>query len=521
MPKNLRHVLVVSGGTLGSRVAGLGRDILIFGFLGAGLHNSAFLMAFTLPNLFRRLLGEGALTSAFIPVASDEADAGGKTRAFAFLNRVLTRLFLFLLGLTILGVGLAWSLRFWPGLPERWYMVADLSIFLLPYVILICLAAIAGAGLNLFERFATPAFSPILLNMAMIVALLGGALFFTRAPGALTLWLCAGVLAGGLLQLAFPIWDLRRQGWRPRWDTRTDPALDRLMGLLIPGLAGAAVIQVNLLVVRLLAYAVDESGVALLYLASRLIEFPLGVFSLAVITVAFPGMARMVSAGDADGFGRSFREGLRLLLAISLPAAVGLMILATPVIDTLFRYGAFRSEDVAAAAPLLILYAAGLPFYSMATFLVRGLHAQKDMKSPLKVAVAVLFLNLALSLLLIRPLGIAGLALANVLASVFQTLVLFRALRGHAQALHLRRLLPDLWRMVGGCLLLGIFCLAGLWFLGRLDISDRSASILGLALLIPGGASLYFVFLYLTGFRELSRLTALWKRPLPPAGTNR
>lgn len=520
MPKNLRHVAVVASTTMGSRILGLVRDILIFSFLGASLFNSAFLVAFTIPNLFRRLLGEGALTSAFIPVLADEMEAGGVNRGFEFLNRVLSRLFLALLLITGLGVGLSWGIRFLQNLPPRWYLVGELNLILLPYMIFICLAAILGACLNVRQRFAIPALSPVLLNLSMIFFLGVLAYLFTDTAAEATVFLSVGVLVGGLLQLLFPAWALIREGWRPGWDRSSDTAVNQLWVLLMPGLAGAAVLQVNILVGRVLAFSLEESAVALLYLASRLIELPLGVFSVAVVTVAFPQMARLASAGDREGYGEAFREGFRLILAISIPAAVGLIVLAFPILDSLFRYGTFTVDDVRATVPLLVIYAVGLPFYSLATYLVRGLHSRKDMKTPLRIAVVALFLNLGLSLLFMFPLGAAGLALANVLATLVQTLLLLKTMQGSYPEIQLLQIGRSLVTILLGSLVMGALCWGGYQGLQPLGLSLRQESVLSLLLLIPLGSGAYFFLLYLLQFEDLGEWTRLLAKPLSKSKRN-
>jgi len=329
-----------------------------------------------------------------------------------------------------------------------------------------------------------------------------------------------GVLVGGFLQLLFPVWALMREGWRPRWDRSSDNAVSQLWVLLMPGLAGAAVLQVNILVGRVLAFSLEESAVALLYLASRLIELPLGVFSLAVVTVAFPQMARLASAGDREGYGEAFREGFRLILAISIPAAVGLIVLAYPILDSLFRYGAFTVDDVRATVPLLAIYALGLPFYSLATYLVRGLHSRKDMKTPLRIAVVVLFLNLGLSLIFMFPLGAAGLALANVVATLVQTLLLLRAMQRNFPEIELLQMGRSLASIFLGSLVMGALCWGGFQGLHLLDLTLRWESVLSLVLLIPLGCGLYFFLLYLLKFEDLAGLTQLLAKLLRKGSGN-
>ncbi|MFT6235146.1 MAG: putative peptidoglycan lipid II flippase, partial [Lentimonas sp.] len=333
MFKNLKNIVVVSLSTIGSRVLGLVRDILIFAALGASAWNDAFILAFTVPNLFRRLLGEGALTSAMVPIFSDVLHRAGRSEAFAFFNQVLLRLLIILSAIVVSGMVLFGSLARSGMLSDRWALGAELAVVLLPYMIFICLAAIVSAGLNLLGRFAIAASTPIVLNLAMITAL-GAGIWLSQDQAQMVYWLCAGVLFGGLLQLLMPAWDLARQGWRPRMESRGPTAeMSELWRLFLPGLMGAAILQVNILVSRLLAYSLDESAVSVLYLASRLMELPLGIFTVAVATVFFPLLARAVSDKDDHAFAGALNQGMRLVVGISLPAGIGLVVLGGPILE--------------------------------------------------------------------------------------------------------------------------------------------------------------------------------------------
>jgi putative peptidoglycan lipid II flippase len=269
-----------------------------------------------------------------------------------------------------------------------------------------------------------------------------------------------------------------------------------------------------------LAYTLDESAVSLLYLASRLIELPLGVFAVAVTTVIFPSMARFVSSGDEDGFTASFNEGLRLILAISVPAGAGLIVLNYPILDSLFRYGAFMEADVMATRPLVWIYATGLPFYAMATFLVRGLHSRKDMKSPLRIAVLVLFLNLILSLLLMRIYGAAGLALANVVATAIQASLLFLALSRNTIRVSFRSVSPALGKIAIATLGLVVVCGAGKWAVGFFGGVGKAYSILQLLVFIPVGAAVYTAILSFLRYEELEILRRAFLQRMRPKGRN-
>lgn len=505
MAGNFRSVFSVSSATLLSRILGLFRDILIFAALGASLWNSAFLLAFLIPNLFRRLLGEGALTSALIPLLADSREKRGDRAAFAFLNQVLLRLSVLLCALVVLGIIFSGGLLL---LGEqrigRWYFALQLTQFLLPYMVLVCLSAAFAATLNVWRRYTLPSLSPVWLNLAMIASLIPF-LFGERDPLRLVIYLSIGVLIGGLFQCLVPAWDTARIGWRPGIKDRTNHHLQRFGVLLLPSLAGAAILQVNLLISRLLAFAVSPEGVSLIYLASRLIELPLGIFAIAVSTVFFPLMAAAASAGDQQRFSDAYREGVLLTLALTLPAAVGLSILGLPIVSLLFNWGAFDSGDVAAVYPLLVLYALGIPFYSLAGFLTRNFHSRQDMKTPLRAAGYTLLVNLGLSMVLILFFGLVGLVLANVFASIYQTLWLLDKELKRDNRISLKGFFPALSKVLIALVPLTILTLPGYFFSSDLVALPKFYLGLLLTLQISLSAGVYLGTLSLLGFPGLGR----------------
>ena len=514
MFKNLKNIVVVSLSTVGSRVLGLVRDILIFAALGASAWNDAFILAFTLPNLFRRLLGEGALTSAMVPIFSDVLHRAGRSEAFAFFNQVLLRLLLILSALVVGGMVLFGSLARSGMLSDRWALGAELAVVLLPYMIFICLAAIVSAGLNLLGRFAIAASTPILLNLAMITALAAG-IWLSQDQAQMVYWLCAGVLFGGLLQLLMPAWDLARQGWRPRIESRGSTEMSELWRLFLPGLMGAAILQVNILVSRLLAYSLDESAVSVLYLASRLMELPLGIFTVAVATVFFPLLARAVSDKDDHAFAGALNQGMRLVVGISLPAGIGLVVLGGPILELLFRWGAFNTQNVAQTIPLIAIYGLGLPFYSAATFATRGLHACKDMKTPVRVAGLCLLVNLICGVVLMQFYGAGGLAAGNVLAAVVQSACLWRALSKRRSEVGFSQLRGAFAKVLCAGLAMGLFCVLGHALVLSFDLADKLNAAVIVGILVPSGAALYFGLLYLLKFEELDALARMLRRFIP------
>jgi len=506
---DLRQIALVSGSTVGSRVLGLVRDALIFAVLGASVWSSAFLLAFTLPNLFRRLFGEGALTSALVPVLSRLREEGGPEAAFRCFNRLARILFAALAAIVAAGAAILLALADGGALGERWALAARLGAILLPYMICVCLAAAVAAALNVLERFGAAARAPIWLNLAMIVSL-AAAWVFAEGEAGRVLWLCGGVLAGGGLQLLGPASDLRREGWRPSEKARPDDGapMAELGRLFLPGIFGAAILQLNILVSRLFAYALDETAVSYLYGASRLMELPLGVFAVSVTTVTFPALARAFAGRYDAALAEEFRRGCRRIAAIVFPAAAGLAVLGLPVVEVVFGRGAFGAEDARRMAPLVAIYGLGLPFYAAATFFTRALHANRAMRAPVRAAAVCLLANAALSWSLMGLLGAVGLALANVLAAALQAVLLGRALRSD-RALGWARLAAPLGRMAGAAGAMALACAAGAEAVGAALGFAGAGAWIAVGALVPGGALLYFALLRWMGADEPRELLAL------------
>jgi putative peptidoglycan lipid II flippase len=518
MAKHLQNIFVVSVSTLGSRVLGLVRDSLSVAIFGASELNSAFVFAWQLPNLFRRLLGEGALTSAFIPVLSEAHNEGGRLEAFKFLNQVLSRLVVVLAVLVMAGIGSLVAAHRIPHLEERWYDAFQFGWVLMPYLLLVCVAAALLAALNMLGHFAVSAMSQVWLNLAMIGSLV--AAHFSSAPDMVKMyWQCAGVLLGGGLQVVFPSAQLWRAGWRPRWDWSSSARLSEMMRLFVPGLFGASITQINILVSGCFAMALNDSARIELYTAARLMELPLGMFTIAVATVLFPKIAMMAAEGDREGMGRAYAQGLRLIFAITVPAALGLVLLREPVVRVLFEHGKFDAQAVRETTPLVALGALGIPFFSLATLATRGFHALKDTRTPVRVATWTFIVNLGLTVALMSPLGTPGLATANLCASVFQSFALQRLLLHRKTPLArpaVRRALKAIGLAGAG---MALFTAAGWWGL-RTGFGDSKWMDLGaVAGLIPVSVLVYLGLLRAANFEEWPQLRELVMhalRPRPP-----
>ncbi len=514
MMKSLQRIGIVSAATVLSRLLGLLRDILMFAVFGASALNSAFLFAFTLPNLFRRLLGEGALMAATVPVLSAELEERGRGGVFSLLSKII----IWLIGISAVlvtvfmaGFGLVPLIG---GLAPRWYVSADLAMWVFPYLGFVCVAALLGAALNVLNRFAVPALSAVWLNLGMITCLAAGVWLFAETPEARMRFLCAGVLAGGAIQVLVPLAALVREGWRPRLDWQPSPQLREVGTLMLPGLAGTAIFQVNVVVSRSLAFVVDESAVAILYLANRLMEFPLGIFAIAVATVIFPELSRHAVRRDDALFGMAYRRGLLLIWLVMIPAAVGIFMLSEPIVAVLFQWGAFDGGDTARAAPIVAVFACTLPFYASATFATRGFHSLRDTATPVKIAALSFLLNLGCSLALMVPYGMTGLALANLISIIAQSTALQLLLAAKQPAVSTRRLRNDLLKILAAAGLMAVAVMFMESAASRMIGDSRGGWLAALALIITAGMAVYFAAVWLLRVEGRNEIEPVFRRLL-------
>ncbi len=427
----LKSTALVGGLTLISRILGFVRDMVIAGFFGASAGTDAFFVAFKIPNFLRRLFAEGAFAQAFVPVLSSVREKQGDASAHDFISRVSGSFALVLSLLT--GVGLVatpWLIwLFAPGFhdkPEQYGLSVELLRITFPYLFFICLTALSGGVLNTWNHFAIPAFTPVLLNLSMITASIWLAPLFDQPIHALG-W---GVFAAGALQLAFQLPALHRLGlltW-PRVDFK-NTNVQRVLHLMAPAIFGASVGQLNLLINTLIASLLVTGSISWLYYSDRLVEFPLGIFGVGLGTVILPHLSRSQARQDADHFSHSIDWALRWLLLIGLPATLGLILLAEPLMYTLFQYDRFTPEDTQMAARSLMAYGIGLMGFLSVKILVPAFSALEDLRTPARFGIYAVIVNLILSVTLalwLAPPGWAhaGLALAASLASLFNAALL-------------------------------------------------------------------------------------------------
>jgi putative peptidoglycan lipid II flippase len=416
----LRSVLTVGAWTMASRVLGFARDILIAARLGAGPVADAFFVALKLPNLFRRLFGEGAFNAAFVPAFAGALVKEGEAAARDLAERMGALLALWLGLLTVLGLIFMPQVLglLAPGFrasPEKFALAVELTRITFGYLPLICLVALVSGVLNALDRFAAAAAAPVFFNLILMAALVGLAPH-VATPGHALAW---GVLASGFVQLAM-VWVAARQAGMALNLLRAPgltPPVREVLRKMAPGVLGAGVTQINLAVDVVIASLLPSGAVSYLYYADRVAQLPLGVVGAALGTALLPLLARQVRGGQRLSAHRSLNRGVELALLLTLPAAAGLAATAEPIMAALFQRGAFGEAATAASAAALMAYAVGLPAFVLVKVFAPGFFARGDTSTPVKVGLFVVALNLALNLLFMGPLGHVGVALATALAA--------------------------------------------------------------------------------------------------------
>ncbi|HTO02864.1 MAG TPA: murein biosynthesis integral membrane protein MurJ [Opitutus sp.] len=512
MSRKLKNIGVVSLLTVASRVMGLVRDQLSAAIFGASELNSAFITAFSLPNLFRRLLGEGSLTAAFVPTLQEELQERGRPGAFDLLNQVVSWLFVVTGVMCVLAMLAFSQSRMLAGHEPRWYLAADLTAILFPYLVMICVAAALNATLNVFERFTEPALSPVWLNLAMILSLGAAGWNLAETDLGRMHWLCAGVLVGGFLQMIVPAGVLMREGWRPRWNFGFSARVKEIAMLMAPGLFGTAIYQINVYVSRLIAFSIDESAATLLFYANRLMELPIGVFAIAIGTVIYPLIARHAAEKNFRAMADDYGKGLRLVLILNVPAAVGLALLSDPIVRLIYQHGAFGANDAQAMAYLLMLFAIGLPFFSVASLTTRAFYAVKDTFTPVKVAALSFVINIGLSLLLKDTLGAPGLVVASTVAVVVQTILLQRMLVRRLPAMRFGSLWLTIGKVLVASIAMGAVVALGWWGIREMMNGARSADWVAILILIPFSVLAYGGVLWAVRVEGREELSVMMKK---------
>jgi putative peptidoglycan lipid II flippase len=427
----LKSTGIVSGMTSLSRVTGFMRDVVYAQMFGAGAGTDAFFVAFRIPNFLRRLFAEGAFSLAFVPVFAEYQTQHSRKELEELVDQVAGTLGVILLLITAAGVVAApvLILLFAPGFTadaEKYALTVEMLRITFPYLLFISLTAFAGGILNSCGRFAIPAVTPVLLNLTMIAA----ALWLAPRMEQPVVGLAWGVFIAGILQLGFQIpflWRVKLLP-RPRWGWAAR-GVQKILKLMVPAIFGSSVMQVNLLIDTVVASFLISGSVSWLYYSDRLVEFPLGIFGVALGTVILPRLSRQHASAEVAGFSRTLDWALRWALLIGFPASVALILLAGPLLSALFQYGAFTAHDVAMASRSLMAFAFGLVAFMLIKVLAPGFYARQDTRSPVKYGVIAMVANTVLVLILVWPLAHVGLALATSLAAFLNAGLLFVNLR--------------------------------------------------------------------------------------------
>jgi putative peptidoglycan lipid II flippase len=500
----VRKVASVGGFTLLSRALGFVRDALTAQYLGAGPVADAFFVAFRLPNHFRALFAEGAFNAAFVPMFSGVLVQDGRAAARHFAEQALA--FLLAAQLVLLVVFLVimpWFMYvFAPGFadePAKFALAVAFTRITFPYLLFITLVALMGAVLNSLDRFTAAAAAPILLNICLIGALLALTPILPTAGHALA-W---GTFLAGIAQFLYLVWNCRRAGMSLRLLVpRLTPEIRRFLRVLGPAALGAGIVQISLFADTLIASFLPTGSVSYLYYADRLNQLPLGVIGIAIGTVLLPELSRHLKRGDGAAAAISQNRAIELSLLLTLPAAAAFMVIAEPLLLTLFKRGAFDVADARASAQALVAYGFGLPAFVLIRSLVPGFYARGDTATPVRVAAAAVAANVALKLALIGPFAHVGVALGTSISSWLNALLLAWLLRRrglfHADR-RLARALPRLSLATLGAaaaMAAGRHSLGAAAFLGVL--SERVGA---LALLVAAGAAAFFLIALALGVR--------------------
>jgi putative peptidoglycan lipid II flippase len=499
----LRAAASVSGMTLLSRITGLVREILLASFFGAGLAFDAFVVAFRIPNLLRRLFAEGAFSQAFVPVLGEYRGREGDEATRELAGKVLAVLAAGLFVVTAIGVIAApvvvyLSASGFAADPAKFALTTAMVRVCFPYILFISLVSFSAGVLNTYGAFKAPAFTPVLLNLCFI----GFAILVAPHLERPVLALAWAVFVGGLVQLAFQVPFLARIRMlpRPRWDPK-DAGVRRILKLMAPAALGVSVAQVSLLINTQIASWLGDGPVSWIYYADRLMEFPSALLGVALGTVILPSLVRHHAAEDPVAYSRLLDWGLRVTLLLAAPAAVALGLLAVPLVSTLFWHGEFTRGDVLMTRSALIGYAVGLLGIILVKVLAPGFYAKQNIRTPVKVAVVTLVVTQLLNVALVPPLRHAGLTLAISLGACFNAGWLWWLIRRSGNyrpepgwAAFLIKLAVALY-MMGGALWYSMGSESS-WF----EIA-AGARALKLAAVIVAGAAAYFASLAVMGFR--------------------
>lgn len=498
-----------------SRIAGYFRDSLQATLLGAANSSDAFVIAYRIPNMLRRLVGEGALTSAFVPTFARYLRAGDRAAMWRFASSVLYAMAALLAAITALGIVLSpWLVRVlawgFSVSAEKMALTISLNRLMFPYIFFISLAALVGGILNAFDRFALPAFTPVLLNLSIIaMAWLLKDRFSDPAYG-----FAVGVILGGVLQLVVQIPAMLRQGMSLRPPDGIDfDGLKEIGRLILPRVFGVGIIQVNLVIDSQFATSLQSGSVSFLYYANRVTELTLGIFAISLSTVILPTLSRATAEKDRESVRSILSTAMRLLMFISIPATLGLVILQVPIIQVLFERGRFTHQDTLLTAGALAYYSIGLLPYAAVNVLATAFYAHRDTRTPVQIGALTFFLHLGLNFALRGPMQHAGIALSTSISALADAALLAYMLRRRAGEFLDRAVVRTAWHTLAAGAAMTAALLVAVRSVDVVSLHGIAAQALGLAALIAGGGAVYVLVLVLLGSEEVRLLASIVRRP--------
>lgn len=507
---------IVGALTMVSRVFGLVRDMVIAAFFGASWMTDAFWVAFRIPTTLSRLLGEGSLTASFIPVFTEYLHKKTKEEALELAYNAFTFLSIILTIVTTLGIIFSPFIISVIGYgfvsdPRQFALAVFLNRLMFPYIFIISLGALCMGILNSFRRFASPALSPVMWNLAIIVAALSLRSFFAEPITALAV----GVLVGGVLQLSLQWPFLRKCGVRLKFRFNfRHPGLKQIGLLLIPAMLGAGITTINVFVGSMLASMLPGGSVTYLFYADRIMELPLGVFAIAIGTAILPSFSRHAAAGNMDELKSSISFALRLMLFLTIPSTFALMALNTPIIAVLFQRGAFDAQAAIRTGEALFFYGMGLWAFSVVRVFVQSFYALQDSKWPMRAAMIAFVVNLIFSLALMYPMKHKGLALANSLSAVANVFILSFVLRNKIGKFLDRSFYVSVLRIIMSSLIMVASIMLIDYFLPWNTLVGFKIRLIYLISAITAGAGAFFISAYLLKSQEIHALINILKNRL-------
>ena len=505
--KIAKYAGIVIIATIFCRILGLGREIVISNRFGAGIETDAFFIAFMIPNLLRSFLGEGALNSAFIPIFAEYLTNHDRKKAEYFASNVLNILIIILIIVVILGI---WGAPLLINIIAigfksnmyKYQLAVNLTRIIFPYIGFVAVAALFMGILNSYDHFLVPALAPSMLNISVIIF----ALTLSYKYGIYSIaW---GVILGGVGQALVQTPVLARKKIKYNFTLDfNDPGVKKLLKLLLPAMIGLAITQINVIVDRTIASTLVDGSISALYYSNRLVQFPLGAFGIAISIAIFPTLAKQTAKNDIAEFKKSLLFGLKMLLFITIPSAVGLIVLKDSLIRLIYEHGIFSRVATNMTASALLYYSIGLFAYACVRLITMSFYALKDTKTPVKIGIYIVFINIALDLILIRYLAHSGLALATSVAAILNLIILLKVLQDKIGDFELKSQVSFLAKIVISSIFLGISCvLVNNYFGSILDLSNKYNQVIQVTASIFSGGLVYFIISYILGVKEVRSL---------------